>query len=419
MSPKAWTNPIGQKASKHEDGADLISNLPDPILILIRSGLPSTEELIRTSILSRRWRYLWTSAPSLNFEYSGGRKRSDKIKFKEFVDRALLNRSVNLDSFRLCCWDYYNMSTIERWIHATVMRNVKQLDLSFSPSEDIVMPHCLVTCASLEVLTLSLGGRLILPRFSGFPALRVLQLSSVELFEDDLVNKFLESCPLDDCRLAKLNLICISCPKLKKLSISYWSNADLCGCLKLSCPKLVSLKIIGQVASNYIFEHLYSLKDAEINSHCNGICISRLFPTIYRLFHGISCVESLSTDLYFLYESIDATRDLVLPNLKTLELTTINAAYTVKGLNKILKICPQLESLSLTIENVKSYDSEDYDETEYPRFYEAETRSFWTPDAKWVEFFEFNGQKPKLAIDSFENNSEWMYMEARWGKEAR
>ncbi|KAI3790670.1 hypothetical protein L2E82_03887 [Cichorium intybus] len=270
-----------QEASKHEDGVDLFSSLPDPSLVLILSGLPSTEESIRTSILSRRWRYLWTSIPSLDLVPRQGRNpKLEKSKFKEFVYWVLLNRSVDLDSFRLSSSDHYSMSTVEQWIRATVMRNVKQLDLSFNLKEksgDMVMPHCLVTCASLE------------------------------------------------------------------------------------------------------------------------------------------------TDLNFLYQCIDAAHDLTLPNLKTLELFTINAGYTVKALNTVLKICPKLESLSFTIENVYTYEheSEQYDETEYPKLDEAETGSILTPDVKWVESFEFNGEKPKVEIDWYKNKNEWLWIHARWGNKAK
>ncbi|KAI3790669.1 hypothetical protein L2E82_03886 [Cichorium intybus] len=271
-----------QEASKHEDGVDLISSLPDPILILILSGLPSTEELIRTSILSRRWRYLWTSIPSIDLEYRQGRNQKLENKFKEFVYWVLLSRSMDLDSFRLSCSDYYSMSTVEQWIRATVMRNVKQLDLSFSlieKSEDMVMPHCLVTCASLE------------------------------------------------------------------------------------------------------------------------------------------------TDLNFLYECIKAAYDLALPNLKSLELTTTNSHCTDKALIRVLKICPKLESLSLTIERVSygdtSEDSDETDESDYPKLDEAGNRRILTRNVKWVESFEFNGEKPKLVIDWYGTNNDWLYIHAKWGNKAK
>lgn len=220
------------KASKREDGVDLISNMPDPI-----------EDAIRTSILSRRWRYLWTS---------GNFKRS---KFKEFVHWVLVIRSVDLDILRLCCSNYYGMSLIGRWIHIAVMKNVKELDLICTPKEeeDVEMPHCLATCGSLKVLRLNLDGcGLILPNFMGFPALRVLDLTCVDLLKDrDLVKDFLQSCSsleelsLVECSIWKLDLLCISCPNLKKLSITNLENESLCGGVKICCPKLLFLDLKG------------------------------------------------------------------------------------------------------------------------------------------------------------------------------
>ncbi|KAI3790660.1 hypothetical protein L2E82_03875 [Cichorium intybus] len=144
------------KASKREDGVDLISSMPDDILVLILSRLRHTEEVIRSSILSRRWRYLWTSIPFVDvycFRGSKNEKNFKKSKFKEFVYWVLVNKSTDLDRFELYCSDYYSMSTVGRWIHAAVTRNVKQLDLGFclkDSTEVVEMPHCLVTCGSLE-----------------------------------------------------------------------------------------------------------------------------------------------------------------------------------------------------------------------------------------------------------------------------
>ncbi|PWA50827.1 thioredoxin superfamily protein [Artemisia annua] len=121
-------------ASSRETRVDMISNLPDTILHLILSRLPSTDEAIRTSILSTRWRYLWTSVHSLNLDWSSKLKpcaKFSKTKFKKFVYSVLLNKAQNFDSLRLCCRDYYNMSTVRRWIQAASMRKVQSLDLMF------------------------------------------------------------------------------------------------------------------------------------------------------------------------------------------------------------------------------------------------------------------------------------------------
>lgn len=50
-----------------EEEEDLISNLPDALLAYIISPLPYTE-VVRTSVLSKRWESLWKHTPNLNLD---------------------------------------------------------------------------------------------------------------------------------------------------------------------------------------------------------------------------------------------------------------------------------------------------------------------------------------------------------------
>ncbi|XP_071718531.1 FBD-associated F-box protein At2g26860-like isoform X2 [Rutidosis leptorrhynchoides] len=358
------------------NGVDRISNLPDPILHSILSRLPETEEVVRTSILSTRWRYLWTSIKSLDIDCIRGFKPSKtfkKHKFEEFVYSVLLNQTLDLDSFRLRCMNYYKMSTIWRWVQAAVMRKVKFLDLTFCPIskfEDVELPNCLVMCESLVALKLYLfDHKLLLPNFKGFLALKVLELNSVELSDGYLVKKLLKSCPLledlslYDCVIFQLLDFTISCPNLKTLRLdnrkSYGEiqiNGGYCNGLEIYCPKLVFLEYAGHIAYMFDFK-VDSLKKAVL---CPQLRIDHssspqsLVNTIFDLFAGVSHVESLSLNLSFA-QWVAAPRDpngvfpACLPNLKTLEITTSLDANTMNVVVMILKASPNLKRFNLII----------------------------------------------------------------------
>ncbi|CAI9285280.1 unnamed protein product [Lactuca saligna] len=403
------------KASKREDGVDFISNMPDSILLLILSLLSFTEEVIQTSILSKRWRYLWTSIPSVDLFYRfNGDDEFKKDGFKEFVYWVLANRSVDLDCFRLGCFDHYTLSTVRRWIHMAVTKNVKQLHLMFYPEEEtdhVEIPHCLMTCCSLEILGLNLSYRgLRLTNIIGFPALRHLRLTYVDfLGGTDVVKGFLESFPLLEslilisCFMNEFDLLYISCPKLKSLRIENENDELMCDSIKICCPKLVDLELRGLLANNFFVECLDSLNKAEIEPKLMGNITSVLLP-------GISHVEHLWIDLYFFSQCIYASRDSVLPNLKTLVLTTGIDAFTMDELIQILKCYPKVESLKLIVKE-EFYGSEEWE------LHEGEARRLMTPDVKRVEFFEFKGERPKIDIDWDEVT--FMEMVFSWGTKSQ
>ncbi|XP_076899058.1 F-box/FBD/LRR-repeat protein At3g52680-like [Bidens hawaiensis] len=373
-----------------------MNNLLDHILHLILSLLPATEEAARTSILSTRWRYLWTLLPSIDLDCTRSPKPFTsfiKNEFKEFVYWVLLNKTVDLESFRLSCVNHYNLPTVERWIHSAVMRKVKRMDLSFCPrvnDEVIKLPYSLVKCDSLEALKLFLYKRsLNLPTVAGFIALRVLELKSVRLLDGDSVQQFLNSCPL----LEELSLIncfsysivdlCISCPNLKTLRIHNQKMDDddsdddddeeeeeeeedydefckirgLCERLKISCPKLAFLEYVGQPAYEVICENLDTLKKSTICPDAmaqKGRSFKSFGDSICQLLAGVSHVESLSLNHYFI-RAINAARDLngnfpaSLGNLKTLEISTTIDKYAMDVVIRILRFCANLESFYLII----------------------------------------------------------------------
>lgn len=92
---------------------DQISELPDPILHHILSDY-STKVAFRTSILSKRWNYIWNRVPVLDFENTicGLRNASKVKKFMKSVEKILRDRNqeANIKKFTFKCRLYMKPS---------------------------------------------------------------------------------------------------------------------------------------------------------------------------------------------------------------------------------------------------------------------------------------------------------------------
>ncbi|KAI3871442.1 hypothetical protein MKX03_020412 [Papaver bracteatum] len=93
------------------DGMDQISKLPDDVLVRIIFVVP-TKQAFTTSLLSKRWKFLWTLLLELDFDYVSFCKsfnivfedhKKERFRgFLEFVDYVFLHHQVgHLQKLRL------------------------------------------------------------------------------------------------------------------------------------------------------------------------------------------------------------------------------------------------------------------------------------------------------------------------------
>ncbi|XP_057444499.1 FBD-associated F-box protein At1g66320-like [Lotus japonicus] len=168
----------------------------------LRSRLP--EELIY-HVLSKEWKSLWRSVPSLDFNDAdyGTRCKAAYGRFVQSVNAFIHSRDVHqsIQKFRLRFISHDDPTSINKWVNVAVQRRVQNLDLSIMPHWLLTQPtnlYTIFTCTTLVVLKLQGLTLKELKPFSSvdLPLLKVLHLQVITLSERGCLAQFLSGCPV-------------------------------------------------------------------------------------------------------------------------------------------------------------------------------------------------------------------------------
>ncbi|CAL5417364.1 unnamed protein product [Camellia sinensis] len=269
---KKKVNDDGEKEEEEED-KDRISSLPDSILHEILSSMDDLASAIQTCVLSKRWRYVWTSLPNLRFDFN----QLDEVsmsRFKRFVNQVLSLRENNSNVYIFYFSSGYLVDPclFKKCISYAVRHNVQQLHLNaFGYSELDDFPLCFFNYASLKELKLANCGNnsMLLDKPLRFPALKTLHLNRFGRDSANFITQTVGNCPnLETLILDCLYLNCfnITAPKLRKLELCY--AEDSLGLyyeseIVISAPRLTSFKFEGHAspvfspASFPCLDHVY------------------------------------------------------------------------------------------------------------------------------------------------------------------
>ncbi|CAL9247960.1 unnamed protein product [Arabidopsis halleri] len=260
--------------------------LPDELLVQILSFLP-TKEATSTSVLSKRWRTLFTFSPNLDFDNSillQSKKRKRKMRntqksFRDFVDSTLaLQGGKGIKSFSLkfieTLGDVNGVVDVNRWICNAVEHGVSELHLRIDCTRRCFIPSEIFTSTTLVKLSLVTQSYIpILPTVISLPALKVLFLDSI-WFEFPQFVMFLTACPaLEDLTIyQKPHSVGmpydISSKSIKRLSVTYTCLFFADYHMKLfNAPSVVDLYYSGYVRHRYPNIHLDSLAKATLDIH--------------------------------------------------------------------------------------------------------------------------------------------------------
>ncbi|XP_042503888.1 putative F-box/FBD/LRR-repeat protein At1g78760 [Macadamia integrifolia] len=370
---------------------DRISDLPDSVIHHILSFLP-IKDVIRTSFLSSRWRYLWASVPSLYFD---GFVFSPKTKFVKFVDSVLLRRNGwGIQKFCLRFSDYYcDTSHAYTWISTAVSHNVQELSVYYYPREHFALPICLFElpiclfrCKSLRVLKLNLYESILnLPPSIHLPFLNTLHLISVTFSDNNLTRKLFSNCPvlkeviLEDCAVRDLSVLHISSLSIERLTIDGLPrDVVLCSAsfdheIKICAPRLLSIKYINYKGQNICLEKATSLVDAAIylNNEWddrNQICCRRVINFLRDLSNAkVLMVSSQRAQLLSAASNILGSFPKFF-HLNHLKLAVAVTSDNIRLITRFLNSAPDLEFLTIDIVRLRWSNREEDSEPQNAPF---------------------------------------------------
>ncbi|KAF7822895.1 putative F-box domain, FBD domain, leucine-rich repeat domain, L domain-containing protein [Senna tora] len=347
------------------DREDIFSKLPDSVLHYILSFL-STKEAIRTSILARRRKLLWTYLCDYDIEYlSSTDKKENQNQIEKcllsLVD-TLLHKACHIKRFRFVAYGVMiDADQAHSWISAALKHKVEHLDLSLDIRTSFVLANSFSAPESLNYLNLELGCVLNIPSCIRFPGLKTLTLSCLTFLDETSAQQLFSGCPvlqkltLYNCVWKNIENVSIKLPTIRTLVISQDPNSDeLFNCkVTIDAVNLVSFSCTSQLALDLALINLPSLVDAYLEVSNRRLSLEQFaVPRAIKVLSGICHAKSLILAANTL-EYISFAEDLlsVLPTFHNL--TNINVCgmfeFTSKALLDILEKSPNLEVLQINL----------------------------------------------------------------------
>ncbi|KAL2525336.1 F-box/fbd/LRR-repeat protein [Abeliophyllum distichum] len=305
---------------------DLISNLPGSIIENIMGCLP-LRDAVRTSILSREWRYKWVTCPELVFDFWFDQMFLGNHKLEKLVYPILKLHQGPLIKFALQVPAFRSCPDIDQWIDLMANNTVQDFTLHISRGDNHKLPSRIFTFHQLRKLKLykcvfnpPLG-------FKGFNKILNLNLQNVDLVPETFPN-FISACPM-----------------LERLRMVDCTSFD---CLEIDAPKLKFLEFHGSLSCLPSLEELH-LQAFALESLAKDTLPKKLPVTLKTL-----KILHLS-DMYFeKIEEISCALCLIRssPNLQKLKVT----AFTFDVVESVGEYLREQKSSDCLLAQLKTVD---------------------------------------------------------------
>ncbi|RZC52589.1 hypothetical protein C5167_021015 [Papaver somniferum] len=308
---------------------DIISELPEPLIHHILSFLP-TQCVVSTSVLSKRWRYIWTSVPVIDLcevEFPSIAKLLDTNEEHERVENlyslqferlmnfvgkklSLHHETRDIKKFYLDNLDVQRFQ-VEEWLSDLFTRQSLEEFVFYAESLPEGLFPSRGTYASLTILELGTWDPVYLPDAINFPNLKICRLRNATLcmHSEDLTQQFfsklpvLEELELTDCDW-NISELLISAPALKCLFITGPSEAAFFRGpipkfkINIFAQNLLSLRSLPQEKDPISTKFIKKLSNVKRLKISGGTFEELLFPddlfTNWPMFHNLVYLEVAS-----------------------------------------------------------------------------------------------------------------------------
>lgn len=329
-------------SSTCEHVVDRLSSLPQDVLSYILSLMP-TKFAVRTSLLSKTWRYTWTFVHNLDFDTIDARKYM-------YVDWVLERcKTSHVKIFRVQFSYHYDLKSYSRELISKAIRfNVHELDIE---GWDLRLPSSLYICKTLTRLKLDSNKSPTMDTFPNcsslvnLPNLKTLDVVIDGIYWESAL-KLIHGCPVLENLYVKMGCwkgdTYFKIPTLKRLNLKV--TELITDTVILNLPNLKYFLFDGCMSFPFVIEEMTSLIEAKAS------CRVYRSDGWVRLLKGISQAKSISLNTpesshyYFELRYFDLPK--FFPNLKQLELEGY-VGHHWNLLPQFLERSPKLEHLSI------------------------------------------------------------------------